>query len=174
MKDDIEAEMLLLQLTRTGIQDERKEIFKRLEELSGKRVIRPRIPDYLAKKSQKKEEKMKDNPSEAEKQQTLTAEGERLLKLVPNGSYLIVLDVYGKELSSEELSAKIDDLTVQGVSSITFLIGGAFGLSPEVRKAADLKLSFSKMTFTHQMVRLLLVEQIYRAFKISRGEKYHW
>ena len=120
------------------------------------------------------EEKMKDNPSEAEKQQTLTAEGERLLKLVPNGSYLIVLDVYGKELSSEELSAKIDDLTVQGVSSITFLIGGAFGLSPEVRKAADLKLSFSKMTFTHQMVRLLLVEQIYRAFKISRGEKYHW
>lgn len=120
------------------------------------------------------EEKMKDNPSEAEKQQTLTAEGERLLKLVPNGSYLIVLDVYGKELSSEELSAKIDDLTVQGVSSIAFLIGGAFGLSPEVRKAADLKLSFSKMTFTHQMVRLLLVEQIYRAFKISRGEKYHW
>lgn len=120
------------------------------------------------------EEKMKDNPSEAEKQQTLTAEGERLLKLVPNGSYLIVLDVYGKELSSEELSAKIDDLPVQGVSSITFLIGGAFGLSPEVRKAADLKLSFSKMTFTHQMVRLLLVEQIYRAFKISRGEKYHW
>ena len=120
------------------------------------------------------EEKMKDNPSEAEKQQTLTAEGERLLKLVPNGSYLIVLDVYGKELSSEELSAKIDDLTVQGGSSITFLIGGAFGLSPEVRKAADLKLSFSKMTFTHQMVRLLLVEQIYRAFKISRGEKYHW
>ena len=112
--------------------------------------------------------------NEEKKQQTLTAEGERLLKLVPNGSYLIVLDVYGKELSSEELSAKIDDLTVQGVSSITFLIGGAFGLSPEVRKAADLKLSFSKMTFTHQMVRLLLVEQIYRAFKISRGEKYHW
>lgn len=120
------------------------------------------------------EEKMKDNPSEAEKQQTLTAEGERLLKLVPNGSYLIVLDVYGKELSSEELSAKLDDLTVQGVSNVTFLIGGAFGLSQEVRKAADLKLSFSRMTFTHQMVRLLLVEQIYRAFKISRGEKYHW
>lgn len=120
------------------------------------------------------EEKMKDNPSEAEKQQTLTAEGERLLKLVPNGSYLIVLDVYGKELSSEELSAKLDDLTVQGVSQVTFLIGGAFGLSEQVRKAADLKLSFSRMTFTHQMVRLLLVEQVYRAFKISRGEKYHW
>lgn len=120
------------------------------------------------------EEKMKDNPSEAEKQQTLIAEGERLLKVVPDNSYLIVLDVYGKELSSEELSAKMDELTVQGVSNITFLIGGAFGLSPEIRKAAKLKLSFSRMTFTHQMVRLLLVEQIYRAFKISRGEKYHW
>ena len=120
------------------------------------------------------EEKMKDNPSEAEKQQTLTQEGQRLLKQVPEGSYLIVLDVYGKELSSEELAAKIDSLGLSGKSNITFLIGGAFGLSSEVRSAADMLLSFSKMTFTHQMVRLLLVEQIYRAFKINRGEKYHW
>jgi len=117
---------------------------------------------------------MKDNPSEAEKQQTLTQEGQRLLKQVPEGSYLIVLDVYGKELSSEELAAKIDSLGLSGKSNITFLIGGAFGLSSEVRSAADMLLSFSKMTFTHQMVRLLLVEQIYRAFKINRGEKYHW
>lgn len=120
------------------------------------------------------EEKMPDNPSEADKQKTLTKEGERLLKQVPNDSYLIVLDVYGKNLSSEELSAEIDKLGVQGTSNITFLIGGAFGLSKEVRQAAKLKLSFSKMTFTHQMIRLLLVEQIYRACKISRGEKYHW
>ncbi|WP_407398573.1 23S rRNA (pseudouridine(1915)-N(3))-methyltransferase RlmH [Anaerovibrio sp.] len=120
------------------------------------------------------EEKMKDNPSEAEKQQTLAQEGQRLLKQVPEGSYLIVLDVYGKELSSEELAAKIDSLGLSGKSNITFLIGGAFGLSSEVRSAADMLLSFSKMTFTHQMVRLLLVEQIYRAFKINRGEKYHW
>ncbi|ORT99239.1 LSU m3 methyltransferase [Anaerovibrio sp. JC8] len=120
------------------------------------------------------EEKMKDNPSEAEKQQTLTQEGQRLLKQVPEGSYLIVLDVYGKELSSEELAAKIDKLGLEGKSNITFLIGGAFGLSSEVRGAADMLLSFSRMTFTHQMVRLLLVEQIYRAFKINRGEKYHW
>ncbi len=120
------------------------------------------------------EEKMKDNPSEAEKKQTLTQEGQRLLKQVPEGSYLIVLDVYGEELSSEDLSAKMDRLALEGKSNITFLIGGAFGLSDEVRRAADLKLSFSRMTFTHQMVRLLLVEQIYRAFKISRGEKYHW
>lgn len=120
------------------------------------------------------EEKMKENPSEAEKEKTLTKEGERLLRQVPEGSHLIVLDVYGKNMSSEELAADIDKLGLEGKSNITFLIGGAFGLSKEVRKAADELLSFSKMTFTHQMVRLLLVEQIYRAFKINRGEKYHW
>ena len=75
------------------------------------------------------EEKMKENPSEAEKQKTLAAEGERLLKQVPAGSYLIVLDVYGRQASSEELAAKISELGLQGRSSITFLIGGAFGLS---------------------------------------------
>ena len=120
------------------------------------------------------EEKMPDNPSAAEKEQVLIKEGEKLLKLVPEGSYLFVLDVFGKEKSSEELAASIDKLGLSGRSNITFLIGGAFGLSPEVRKAADELLSFSRMTFTHQMVRLLLVEQIYRAFKINRGEKYHW
>ena len=120
------------------------------------------------------EEKMPDSPSDAEKEQVLTREGEKLLKLVPEGSYLFVLDVFGKEKSSEELAASIDKLGLSGRSNITFLIGGAFGLSSEVRKVADELLSFSRMTFTHQMVRLLLVEQIYRAFKINRGEKYHW
>ena len=120
------------------------------------------------------EEKMKDNPSEAEKQQVLAAEGQRLLKQVPEGSYLFVLDVYGKAVSSEALSEKIQKLGLEGKRSITFLIGGAFGLSEEVRQAADFRLSFSPMTFTHQMIRLLLVEQIYRSFKIARGEKYHW
>ena len=120
------------------------------------------------------EEKMKDNPSEAEKQQTLQQEGQRLLRQVPEGSYLFVLDVYGQQFSSEKLAAKLDSLALQGRSNITFLIGGAFGLSEEVRQAADFRLSFSPMTFTHQMIRLLLVEQIYRCFKINRGEKYHW
>lgn len=120
------------------------------------------------------EEKMKDNPSEAEKQQTLQQEGQRLLRQVPEGSYLFVLDVYGQQLSSEKLAAKLDSLALQGHSNITFMIGGAFGLSEEVRQAADFRLSFSPMTFTHQMIRLLLVEQIYRCFKINRGEKYHW
>jgi len=119
------------------------------------------------------EEKMPDNPSAAEKEKVLSTEGERLLRQVPKGSYLIVLDVIGQALSSEELSAKIDSLALSGHGQLTFLIGGPFGLSQEVRKAADERISFSRMTFTHQMIRLLLVEQIYRAFKISRGEKYH-
>ena len=120
------------------------------------------------------EEKMPEDPSPAEKEQTLAREGEKLLKLVPDGSYLYVLDVYGKLKSSEQLAKEIADLGLRGRSSITFLIGGAFGLSEEVRARADERISFSPMTFTHQMVRLLLVEQIYRAFKINRGEKYHW
>ena len=121
-----------------------------------------------------REEYMAENPSEAQRQQTLAKEGERLLRLVPERSFLIVLDVKGKLLSSEALAKELASLALQGQSDLTFLIGGAFGLSPAVRDRADLRISFSPMTFTHQMVRLLLYEQIYRAFKINRGEKYHW
>ena len=121
-----------------------------------------------------REEYMAENPSEAQRQQTLAKEGERLLRLVPERSFLIVLDVKGKLLSSEVLAKELASLALQGQSDLTFLIGGAFGLSQAVRERADLRISFSPMTFTHQMVRLLLYEQIYRAFKINRGEKYHW
>ncbi|EGO63881.1 23S rRNA (pseudouridine(1915)-N(3))-methyltransferase RlmH [Acetonema longum] len=120
------------------------------------------------------EERMPDNPSDAEKQQVLSREGDKLLKNIRAASYLVALDVYGKQLSSEELSAKLDDLALKGQSDITFAIGGAFGIAPQVLAAAKERLSFSKMTFTHQMVRLLLAEQIYRAVKIGRGEPYHW
>lgn len=106
-----------------------------------------------------REEYMAENPSEAQRQEK---------------SFLIVLDVKGKLLSSEVLAKELASLALQGQSDLTFLIGGAFGLSPAVRDRADLRISFSPMTFTHQMVRLLLYEQIYRAFKINRGEKYHW
>ena len=121
-----------------------------------------------------REEYMAENPSEAQRQQTLAKEGERLLRLVPERSFLIVLDVKGKLLSSEALAKELASRALQGQSDLTFLIGGAFGLSEAVRERADLRISFSPMTFTHQMVRLLLYEQIYRAFKINRGEKYHW
>ena len=120
------------------------------------------------------EERMPDNPSPAEKQQVLERETQRLLAIIPANSYVILLDVIGKQLSSPDLAAKLDELALAGNSHITSLIGGAFGYTDALRKRADLALSFSKMTFTHQMIRLLLIEQIYRAFKISRGEKYHW
>lgn len=119
------------------------------------------------------EERMKEKPSAAEKTETIRREGERLLAQVPQGAYLIVLDVGGAELSSEELAAKIDRLAVAGESHIAFLIGGPFGLADELRRHADLRLSFSHFTLPHQLIRLFLVEQIYRAFKISRGEPYH-
>ena len=120
------------------------------------------------------EERMPDNPSPAEKQQVLERETQRLLAIIPANSYVILLDVIGKQLSSPDLAAKLDELALAGNSHITFVIAGAFGYTDALRKRADLALSFSKMTFTHQMIRLLLIEQIYRAFKISRGEKYHW
>lgn len=120
------------------------------------------------------EEKMLDNPSPAEKEQILQKETTRLIKIIPANSYVILLDLKGTMISSEELSAKIDSITLQGNSHITFVIGGAFGYTKDLRDRADERIAFSKMTFTHQMIRLLLIEQVYRAFKISRGEKYHW
>ena len=120
------------------------------------------------------EEKMPDNPSPAEKEQVLEKETQRLLAIIPENSYVILLDVIGKQLSSPELASKIDALALNGNSHITFVIGGAFGYTDALRKRADYALSFSKMTFTHQMIRLLLIEQIYRAYTISNHQKYHW
>ena len=105
---------------------------------------------------------------------TVEEEGQKILSLVPKDSWLCVLDVLGVELSSEDFAKKIAALTLGGVSNLTFVIGGAFGLSDELRRAASFRLSLSKLTFTHQMARLVLVEQIYRAFKINRHEPYHW
>ena len=105
---------------------------------------------------------------------TLDEEAQKLLSLVPQGSWLCVLDVAGRQLTSEEFAAKISALTLNGTSNLTFAIGGAFGLGDELKRAADFRLSLSQMTLTHQMTRLVLVEQIYRAFKINRHEPYHW
>ena len=105
---------------------------------------------------------------------TVDEEGDKLLAQVPQNSFLIALDVAGEALTSEKFAEKISALNLRGISEITFIVGGAFGLSDEVRLAANFKLSLSQMTFTHQMARLILVEQIYRAFKINRGEPYHY
>lgn len=120
------------------------------------------------------EEKMPDDPTPATKQQVLEKETARLMAIIPENSYVFLLDVIGKQLSSPELADKIDALALAGKSHLTFVIGGAFGYTNALRKRADFAISFSKMTFTHQMIRLLLVEQIYRAFMISSGRKYHW
>jgi 23S rRNA (pseudouridine1915-N3)-methyltransferase len=120
------------------------------------------------------EERMPDSPSAAEKEKVLEKEGVRVLRHIPATSHLIVLDVAGEQSSSEELAAKLAELALAGQSDITFAIGGAFGLSRSLLQAAHERLSFSKMTFTHQMIRMMLVEQVYRAFKINRGEPYHW
>lgn len=119
------------------------------------------------------EERMKDRPSPAEKNEVLRREGERLSAQIPQGAYLIVLDVGGEEMSSEKFSARIDRLMLMGESHIAFLVGGPFGLSDELRQRADLRLSFSQFTLPHQLIRLFLMEQIYRSFKISRHEPYH-
>jgi ribosomal RNA large subunit methyltransferase H len=120
------------------------------------------------------ESKIGDKPSDADRKQVVIEEGERLLKNVPKNAYTVLLDVYGKTMSSEDLAKTVAKLEVDGVSDMAFIVGGAFGVSDELRRLVNYKLSFSPMTFTHQMVRLLLVEQIYRASKINRNEPYHW
>ena len=120
------------------------------------------------------ESKIGDKPSDADRKQVVIEEGERLLKNVPKNAYTVLLDVYGKTMSSEDLAKTVAKLEVDGVSDMAFIVGGAFGVSDELRRSVNYKLSFSPMTFTHQMVGLLLVEQIYRASKINRNEPYHW
>ena len=100
-------------------------------------------------------------------------EGNKILSKIKNNSYVIALAIDGKNLSSEELAEKISSLAVSGKSHITFVIGGSLGLSDDVLKRADYKLSFSKMTFPHQLMKLILLEQVYRAFRINNNEPYH-
>ena len=120
------------------------------------------------------EESTTDSPSPKERLAAIEKEGERTLQRIRDEAFCVALDLRGRQLSSEQLSARLDDLALHGRSDIVFVIGGAVGLAECVRARADMLLSFSAMTFTHQMIRVLLLEQIYRAIKISRNEKYHW
>ena len=104
---------------------------------------------------------------------TKDREGERILAAIPGGAYVVALDVRGTALSSEELAAKLHAWQMEGVSSVAIIIGGDLGLSAAVLSRADLRLSFSKLTFTHQMIRMILLEQLYRACRINSGEPYH-
>lgn len=119
------------------------------------------------------DEKTPDNASEAEELMIKKKEGERILKHIKESAYVIALAIEGKMLTSEELAEKIDKLGIGGDSHIVFLIGGSLGLDKTVLDRADYKLSFSKMTFPHQMMRMVLLEQVYRGYRIMKGEPYH-
>ncbi|MEK3992596.1 MULTISPECIES: 23S rRNA (pseudouridine(1915)-N(3))-methyltransferase RlmH [Robertmurraya] len=119
------------------------------------------------------DEKAPEQLSDIEMEQVKNKEGERLLAKISPDTYVIALAIEGKQRSSEELADMIDKLATYGKSKIAFVIGGSLGLSKDVLNRADEKLSFSKMTFPHQLMRLILLEQVYRAYRINRNEPYH-
>lgn len=119
------------------------------------------------------DEKTPDNTSETVENGIRDKEGERILKYVKDDAYVVTLEIKGKLLTSEELAEKIDKLGIQGTSHIIFIIGGSIGLGKEVLKRSDYALSFSKMTFPHQLMRVILLEQIYRSYRIISHEPYH-
>ncbi len=114
-----------------------------------------------------------DESNDIDEKRVKKLEGERILAKLPPNSYNVVLDLKGEMLSSEGLAQKIIDITNYSSSTINFIIGGSLGLDSEVIKKADYKISFSKMTFPHQLMKLILLEQIYRVFKINNNESYH-
>lgn len=119
------------------------------------------------------DEKAPENLSEAEMLQVKSKEGERILAKISDNEYVFVLAINGKQFSSEEFSKEIEQLGINGKSQLTFVIGGSLGLSDDVVKRSQKQLSFGKLTYPHQLMRLVLVEQIYRGFRIMRGEPYH-
>lgn len=119
------------------------------------------------------EEKMPENPSPALKEKVMEKEGDKLLKYLKDEDFLILLDLKGKTVTSEGLAEILQKKMVAGTSHFFFMIGGPYGNGENIRKRADLKISISAMTFTHQMARLILAEQVYRAMKIIRHEPYH-
>ena len=120
-----------------------------------------------------KESRLRQNAGSAEEEEVKVNEGREILEKIAASDYVITLEIKGKRLSSEQLAEKIADLALCGRADVDFIIGGSLGLSADVSRRADFKLSFSDMTFPHQMMRVILLEQIYRAFKIQRGEQYH-
>lgn len=119
------------------------------------------------------DEQTPDRASAAEEEGIRSKEAKRLLRHIKEDAYVIALEIEGERLGSEEFAQKIETLGVQGNGHIVFVIGGSIGLGKEIRKRADFSLSFSRMTFPHQLMRLILLEQIYRSYRIMNGEPYH-
>ncbi len=119
------------------------------------------------------EERIKNDNSPSDIRTVIEKEGKRIMSAVPKGAEIIAMCIEGKQKSSEELAGVFEELALSGHGNIAFIIGGSWGLSDEVKNAARIKLSMSKMTFPHQLARVMLCEQIYRAFQINSGGKYH-
>lgn len=119
------------------------------------------------------DEKTPDNASKITEHAIRAKEAERILKYVKDDAYVITLEIQGEQLTSEKLAEKIEKLGIQGTGHIIFIIGGSIGLGEEVLKKSDYALSFSKMTFPHQLMRVILLEQVYRSYRIINGEPYH-
>jgi|SRR5699024_2212491 len=119
------------------------------------------------------DEKAPETLSEAEMEAVKRKEGDRILTHIQPDMYVMTLEIRGKMLSSEQLASKMNELAIYGKSKIAFVIGGSLGLSEAIQKRSNFALSFSKMTFPHQLMRLILLEQVYRAYRINRGEPYH-
>ncbi len=120
-----------------------------------------------------KESRLPDNPNKSEINACLNEEAKKIEAHIPQNTDIVALCIEGKEISSPEMAKFIENSAVSGKSGITFIIGGSFGIAEEIKKRAKLKLSFSKMTFPHQLFRVMLLEQIYRAFSINAGSPYH-
>ena len=119
------------------------------------------------------DEKTPDRASESENQKILGIEGQRILSKVGDRDFVIVLAIEGKTFSSEEFSKQLEEASIKGFSTLTFIIGGSLGLAQDVKKRANFSVSFGRLTLPHQLMRLVLVEQIYRAFTIQQGSPYH-
>ena len=119
------------------------------------------------------DEKTPDRASDSENEKILNLEGNRILSKIGDREFVVVLAIEGKTLSSEEFSKQLEQASINGYSTLTFVIGGSLGLSPQVKKRANLSVSFGRLTLPHQLMRLVLVEQIYRAFTIQQGSPYH-
>lgn len=119
------------------------------------------------------EEKIGNNPSQKEIQNVIESEGKRIIEKIPKGAAVYTMCIEGKQRSSEELSAELDGLALSGINTAAFIIGGSYGLSDEVKRLSSARISMSRMTFPHQLARIMLLEQLYRATQISAGTKYH-
>lgn len=120
------------------------------------------------------DEKLPSKINDSNIQEIKNKEGNKILSSIKKDSYVIALDLHGKQFTSEEFSEKIENITVRGFSTITFIIGGTLGIMNEILEKSNELICFSKMTFPHQLIRVFLAEQLFRAFKISNNETYHW